>query len=54
MYTLEESTVRELEVIIQEIPLKYGLPILTLLQTKLVKQELPKEDFLKEEPKSKK
>jgi hypothetical protein len=49
MYTLEETTVRELELIIQEIPLKYGLPILNILQTKLKKQELPQD-----EPKSKK
>ena len=40
MYTLEEPTVKELEVIIQELPLKYGLPILNILQTKLIKQEL--------------
>lgn len=43
MYTLDEPTVRELEVIIQELPLKYGLPILNILQTKLIKQELPVE-----------
>ena len=43
MYTLDEATVRELEVIIQELPLKYGLPILNILQTKLIKQELPVE-----------
>ena len=40
MYTLDEPTVKELEVIIQELPLKYGLPILNILQTKLIKQEL--------------
>ena len=40
MYTLDELTVKELEIIIQELPLKYGLPILNILQTKLVKQEL--------------
>lgn len=47
MYTLEDSTVKELEIIIQEMPLKFGLPILNLLQTKLVKQEevLPKEEI---------
>lgn len=39
MYTLEESTVKELELFIQEIPLKFGLPILNILQTKLIKQE---------------
>ena len=44
MYTLDEATVRELEVIIQELPLKYGLPILNILQTKLIKQELPTEE----------
>jgi hypothetical protein len=43
MYTLDEPTVKELEVIIQELPLKYGLPILNILQTKLIKQELPVE-----------
>ena len=43
MYTLDEATVRELEVIIQELPLKYGLPILNILQTKLIKQELSAE-----------
>ena len=43
MYTLDGATVRELEVIIQELPLKYGLPILNILQTKLIKQELPVE-----------
>ena len=32
MYTLDEPTVKELEVIIQELPLKYGLPILNILQ----------------------
>ena len=45
MYTLDEATVRELEVIIQELPLKYGLPILNILQTKLIKQELPVEEI---------
>lgn len=44
MYTLDESTVKELEVIIQELPLKYGLPILNILQTNLIKQELPVEE----------
>ena len=44
MYTLDENTVKELELFIQEIPLKYGLPILNILQTKLVKQELPAEE----------
>ena len=43
MYTLDEATVRELEVIIQDLPLKYGLPILNILQTKLIKQELSSE-----------
>ena len=43
MHTLDEATVMELEVIIQELPLKYGLPILNILQTKLIKQELPAE-----------
>ena len=43
MYTLDEPTVKELEVVIQELPLKYGLPILNILQTKLIKQELPVE-----------
>ena len=44
MYTLEETTVKELELFIQELPLKYGLPILNILQTKLVKQEIPSEE----------
>lgn len=48
MYTLDEPTVKELEVIIQELPLKYGLPILNILQTKLIKQELPKEETKKD------
>ena len=43
MYTLDEPTVKELEVIIQELPLKYGLPILNILQTKLIKQDSPVE-----------
>jgi len=44
MYSIEETTVKELELFIQELPLKYGLPILNILQTKLVKQELPSEE----------
>ena len=48
MYTLDEPTVKELEVIIQELPLKYGLPILNILQTKLIKQELPAEETKKD------
>ena len=39
MFTLEESAVKELELFIQEIPLKYGLPIMNILQKSLSKQE---------------
>lgn len=48
MYTLDEPTVKELEIIIQELPLKYGLPILNILQTKLIRQELPSEEIKKD------
>lgn len=40
MYTIEEQYVKELELIIQEIPLKYGLSIFNILSTNLKKQEV--------------
>jgi hypothetical protein len=48
MYTIEEKYVKELELFLQEMPLKFGLPILNLLNAQLKKQE----ESLKEEPKN--
>lgn len=39
MYTIKEEYIKELELFIQEIPLKYGLPILNILREHLIKQE---------------
>jgi hypothetical protein len=39
MYEIQEEQVRQLELLLQEIPLKFGLPILNLLNTHLTKQE---------------
>lgn len=39
MYEIQEEQVRQLELLIQEMPLKYGLPIFNLLNTHLTKQE---------------
>lgn len=40
MYEIQEEQVKQLELILQEMPLKWGLPILNLLNTHLTKQEV--------------
>lgn len=40
MYEIQEEQVKQLELILQEMPLKFGLPILNLLNEHLKRQEL--------------
>jgi len=39
MYEIQEEQVKQLELILQEMPLKWGLPILNLLNEHLKRQE---------------
>ena len=46
MLTLDQETLKELDKFIQEMPVKYGLPLLNFINAKMaeqVKKEIPKE-----------
>lgn len=46
MLTLDQNALQELNNFIQEMPVKYGLPLLNFINTKL-KEQLPKEEVVK-------
>jgi hypothetical protein len=43
MLTLNEKSINELNAFLQEMPLKFGLPILNFLNTKIQEQSKPAE-----------
>lgn len=46
MLTLDEKSINELNAFLQEMPLKFGLPILNFLNTKIQEQSKPVESNL--------
>lgn len=46
MLTLDQNALQELNNFIQEMPVKYGLPLLNFINAKL-KEQLPKEEVVK-------